>query len=280
MWTGPGRQAVGVDGHVSAVCHVHPLGVGYPAAMPGVRNRVVSRDGQGVAIVQGRLREAILAGEIPAGTVTSQVALSQRLHVGRTPIREALRLLQREGLVDTQPNRRVRIADLSGEDAEELYIMRIALEVVSIRITVPTLRSADIAELEGFMAQMEHYMRARDAIGLRVPHRAFHRGLVAGAGPRVVREITQLFDHAERYRTAHGAPTEREWELRAAEHRALLDSAAGGDAELAARTLAEHYAHTAVLVFASLDVGHDLARLRLTLRACAPGSEEALRATG
>ncbi len=245
--------------------------------MPVRRSRVVSRDGQNVATVQERLREAILTGEIPAGSTTSQVALGDRLGAGRTPVREALRLLQREGLVDSEPNRRVRVAALSGTDAEELYVMRIALEVVAVRITVPELRSADVAELEGLMAQMEHYMRARDAVGLRAPHRAFHRGLVAGAGARVVGEITQLFDHAERYRTAHGAPTTGEWELRAAEHRAILDAAATGDAGGAARRLAEHYAHTAMLVFASLDPGHDLARLRLTLETCAPGAERALQ---
>src|ERR1700716_2347831 len=145
----------------------------------------VTRDGQHVAAVHERLRAAILRGEIPAGETTSQVTLARDLEVGRTPLREALRMLQREGLVISEPNRRVRVAELSGDDAEELYIMRISLEAVAIRITVPNLISDDFAELEGYMAQMDHYMKVGDQPGMRAPHRAFHHLFVAAAGSRV-----------------------------------------------------------------------------------------------
>src|SRR3954465_5275028 len=92
-----------------------------------------ARDGQHVAMVHDRLRTAILRGDIEAGATTSQAALAKTLDPGRPPLREALRMLQREGLVISEPNRRVRIADLSSDDAEELYIMRIALECVAVR---------------------------------------------------------------------------------------------------------------------------------------------------
>src|SRR4051794_41254409 len=133
-----------------------------------------TRDGQHVALVHDRLRDAILRGELPAGQTTSQVTLARDLDVGRTPLREALRMLQREGLVVSEPNRRVRIAELSSADAEELYVMRIALEAVAIRVTVPTLASPDFAQLAGDMAQMDPYMRADDRPGPRPPHRALH----------------------------------------------------------------------------------------------------------
>ena len=82
-----------------------------------------TRDGQHVALVHDQLFGAILRGELPAGQVTSQVTLARDLDIGRTPLREALRLLQREGLVVSEPNRRVRIAALSATDAEELGII-------------------------------------------------------------------------------------------------------------------------------------------------------------
>src|SRR4051812_31402681 len=213
-----------------------------------------TRDGQHVALVHERLRSAILRGEIPAGEATTQVSLAQQLGAGRTPLREALRMLQREGLVISEPNRRVRIAELSGDDAEELYIMRIALECVAIRITVPRLTSDDFAALEGYMAQMDHYMKDEDLRGMRAPHLAFHNLLISGAGPRVSEEIDQLFDHAERYRLRWGMKSI--WDQRSAEHRAILDAAAAGDQDLAALRLAEHYARTAGLVFAGLDPEH------------------------
>jgi DNA-binding GntR family transcriptional regulator len=235
-----------------------------------------TRDGQHVALVHDRLRDLILRGELPAGQTTSQVTLARDLDVGRTPLREALRMLQREGLVVSEPNRRVRIAALSSTDAEELYVMRIALEAVAVRITVPTLASTDFAELEGLMAQMDHYMRSEDRQGMRVPHRAFHDRLVRGAGERVTLTIGQLFDHGERYRLAYGATTPERWDQRRAEHRAIFEAAAAGDADLTARRLVEHYAQTARFIFAAIDPGHDLIRLRTTMATVAPGSEAAL----
>jgi DNA-binding GntR family transcriptional regulator len=234
-----------------------------------------TRDGQHVAMVHERLRDAILRGQIEAGATTSQAALAEQLGAGRTPLREALRMLQREGLVISEPNRRVRIADLSSDDAEELYIMRIALECVAIRITVPTLTSDDFAALEGYMAQMDHYMKNDDLRGMRTPHLAFHNLLVAGAGPRVSEEIAQLFDHAERYRLRWGMKSV--WAERAAEHRSIVEAAAAYDSDLAALRLAEHYARTAALVFAGIDPDHDLARLRTTMQTVAPGSESKLK---
>jgi DNA-binding GntR family transcriptional regulator len=152
-------------------------------------------DRQHVETVHELLRSSILRGEIPAGAITTQAALAAQLDVGRTPLREALRMLQSEGLVVSERNRQVQIADLSSDDAEQLYVMRIALETAAIRITVPTLTSDAFAEFEGLMAQMDHYMRVGDQPGMRAPHRRFHRTLVAAAGGRVSRVISELFDH-------------------------------------------------------------------------------------
>lgn len=235
-----------------------------------------TRDGQNVAVVYERLRDAILRGEVPAGTTTTQVTLGKDFQVGRTPLREALRMLQLEGLVIPEPNRRVHIAGLSGDDAEDLYVMRIALEVVAVRLTVPTVTRSDIAQLEGLMAQMDFYERNGDRPGLRQPHREFHLRLVEAAGPRGVITVGQLFDHAERYRLAHGAWTPELWSQRTAEHRQILDALADHDVDRVAEKLASHYARTALNVFESLDPGHDLGRLRATLALVAPGSERSL----
>jgi DNA-binding GntR family transcriptional regulator len=234
----------------------------------------VTRDGQSVADVHERLRTAILRGEIEAGATISQGLLASEFGVGRTPLREALRMLQREALVICEPNRQVRIARLSAADAEELYVMRIALETVAVRITVPTLRSRDLAELEGYLAQMDHYRKAGDEAGFRMPHRAFHHLLVAGSGRRVSDQIGELADHSERYRLRFGGLGR--WDDRRAQHRAILDAAAAHAPELAARQLAVHHARAASLVFGALHPEHDLGRLRTTIRTVAPGAEDAL----
>lgn len=232
------------------------------------------RDGQSVAAVHDALRTAILLGRLEPGSRVSQAKLVLSFSTGRTPLREALRLLQREGLVIAAPNRQMRVAPLTAQDFEELSVARLALEAVAIRITVPTLVTGDIAALEGLLTQMDHYQRADDQTSFREPHRAFHHRLVAAAGRRVSAEISQLTDHAERYRLRFGGLGR--WEDRRAEHRAILDAARAGDAEQAATRLTEHYLSTIGLVFGALDGAHTLERLRTTIRTVAPGALGAL----
>jgi DNA-binding GntR family transcriptional regulator len=233
------------------------------------------RDSANVATVHERLRTAILRGELEPGAIIPQGSLAAAFDAGRTPLREALRMLQREGLVISEPNRPVRIAPLSQQDFEEVYIMRVALETVAIHLTVPTLTSSDFADLEGFMAQMDHYQKAEDQTGFRGPHRAFHHRLIAGSGLRVSAQMDELSDHSERYRLRFGDSAS--WQERRGEHRGILDAAAARDADLAAKRLAEHYAGTAALVFKVLDPEHDPERLRSAIEAVAPGAEAALR---
>src|SRR6266852_3893384 len=100
--------------------------------------------GQNVEIVHLRLRDMILRGELPVAVPLSQVKLAQQLGVSRTPLREALRLLQHEGLVRGEPRQRVRISGFSITDLEQLYAARITLEALGIRLTIPRLSSNDL----------------------------------------------------------------------------------------------------------------------------------------
>lgn len=243
----------------------------------GVRtNKPAKRDGQNLAAVCEQLRTAILNGEIQPGASIPQGALAASLGAGRTPLREALRMLQGEGLVLSAPNRKVRIADLSEEDAEQLFVMRLALEVVAIRITVPKLTSNDIAEMEGYLAQMEHYLKVGDQFGYSAPHRAFHMRLVAESGPRVCSEIARLADHSERYRIRFGGSGG--WTLGRAGHREILNSAALGQSEEAASRLASHYEQTARIVLRGLDPEWDLSRVHTVVQAVAPDGKVAPKA--
>src|SRR3954467_438589 len=126
--------------------------------------------------VYRRVREAILEGEIPPGTVMSQVAMADDLGVSRTPLREALRMLQSEGLVDAQANRRVTVKPISATDLEELVVMRVALEAEALRLSVARQTPESIAALEGRLAEMAHFAGTKDYERWTQPHTAFHRG--------------------------------------------------------------------------------------------------------
>jgi DNA-binding GntR family transcriptional regulator len=235
---------------------------------------VSTRAGDNVVQVHEQLRELILSGDVRPGATTSQAELARDLDVGRTPLREAIRMLQSEGLISTEPNRRVVIASLSVEDAEELYVMRIALEATAARLTLPALTETDFAEMEGYMAQMTHLSGGGPpTLNLfRAPHQAFHERFVSRAGARTAQLIAELFDHSERYRRVYGTISQDHYERRAAEHRAMLDAAIARDADALATALSAHYVATAKLVMSALDPDYPLARLRTAVASVAPGA--------
>src|SRR3954452_21898994 len=213
--------------------------------------------------VYKRVREAILTGEISAGTAMSQVALADELGVSRTPLREALRMLQSERLVDAQANRRVTVKPISATDLEELVVIRVALETEAMRLSVNRLRPEDIAALEGRLAEMAHFAEAKDYERWTLPDHAFHRGLTAPAGERVDALLAQLSDHFERYRRVHIARSPKAWLT--AGHREILDAVKAGDRARSARRLAEHLSAPAFDVMERLEPGCAGARLRQTL---------------
>jgi GntR family transcriptional regulator, rspAB operon transcriptional repressor len=217
-----------------------------------------------VALIRDLLRDAILSGELSPGERATQVSLADRFGVSRTPMREALRMLELEGLVLRESNGRFRISPLSGPQIEDLAVMRINLEVVAINLTVPRFGNADHAKLEGWLAQIERYAMLDDWVGIEVPHREFHRMLVSGAGDRITALLGQLWDHASRYRTlafqalrGNFAP----WETSRAEHRAIVDAFEAYDAPTAASWAATQVARTAIVVAREIDPDHPATRV-------------------
>lgn len=211
---------------------------------------------QNVDGVHGRVRKAILRGELAPGAVVSQVQLARDLGVSRTPLREALRMLQREGLIESKHNQRMRVAAFSLPDLEQLYIMRVTLESTAIRLTILGLTPEDIASLEGDLAQMTHFDEQDDFERWEVPHRAFHGMLNRGAGDRISIALSQLSDHAERYRRLHATRVPKTRPRVAREHRLILDAAKTHDAETGARRLGAHLAQTAFEVMELIDISY------------------------
>jgi DNA-binding GntR family transcriptional regulator len=224
-------------------------------------------DGQHVGAIHDRLRGAILRGELAAGDELSQVRLARHLGVSRTPLREALRMLLSEGLVEGEPGRQLRVAGFSIADMEELYVERVTLEAIALRITLPRLTAQDVGAMEGYVAQMAHFAREQDYVSWDAPHRALHATFGAHAGRRIAHRVTRLSEHAERYRRAYTTRAARAWATGLDEHRRIVDACKRRDADAGARALAEHLGATALGIVALVAPGYDAMALRTAIAA-------------
>lgn len=193
--------------------------------------------------VHDTLRRMILTGELAADSVVSVLDLSRRLGVSRTPLREALLPLEREGLIvytGSHQHRSVRISPLSMGDLDDLYALRVPLEALALSLTGASLRRSDLDALR------------RDAEltaeGDAQAHRRFHTRLHRGAGERLGHQLGELFDHASRYQRAfmEHEPDPGFAAARLAEHGRIVDALAGGDLQLARELLVDHVAGTAI----------------------------------
>lgn len=217
------------------------------------------------------LRESILNGTLPPGESLSQVQLASKLGVSRGPLREAVRMLQREGLVEAEVNRRGRVSSFSIDDLEQLYAMRIVHESLAIRINVPRFGQRDLDTLRTCLRRMEtlagHDLRQWQAVD-----REFHFSLVAHAGDRLMRTIRELYDHADRYRGLYIKGVPRALSIAADEHKRIVEACEAGDAAYAAGQLARHLARTALTVLTHHAPEHDPTTVRAAIR-LATGAE-------
>jgi DNA-binding GntR family transcriptional regulator len=221
--------------------------------------------------VHAGLRQLILDGTLPPGTVLSQLQLSQVLGVSRTPLREALRMLQEEGLIDAEPNQRPRVRGFDSSDLVSVYSTRILLECFAATLTIPTLTSDDISAAEAALGRIRTAIRTEDFGEWKRAHRDFHRLLVGGAGEQVVQLIETQAERAERYLRFYQLRDSASWWRRntEAEHRDLLDAIARDRASGTRHSVAaigRHLARTALLVIAEAEPERELHPIRLALQ--------------
>ena len=212
-----------------------------------------------VTTLRARLREAVLSGEMLQGVLYSQDAMIEMLGVRRTPFREALRMVQAEGLIQMLPNGRLRAPALSMDDFGEIQTTRMAIDSAAARIAIARYDADDLARLEGLMAQMAHYIAHADFDRLEAPHREFHLALVAPAGTDFVAILDELIDRTLRYRWAFAPELPQFWDDRAAEHREILEAAKLRDAERMVAALTRHHLTVAQRLAERMEVLGDAA---------------------
>lgn len=204
--------------------------------------------------VAGRLRTLILDGTLPPGTALRVNPLAERLGHSAMPVRDALRLLEIERLVESTPRRGAVVSQISADDVEEIYAMRAALEGICARRATELLTDEVTAELRTLFARMEDAERDGDLAAFGAADRAFHDRLYAHSGrTQALRQLAELQARARRY-AAFGW-THRGWRSLGAaleEHRGILDAVLARDAARAQELTRQHLENAAMRLRASV----------------------------
>jgi DNA-binding GntR family transcriptional regulator len=200
-----------------------------------------------VELTLRRLRHEILSGALAPGERLIEEQLTQRFGTSRAPLREALRQLAQQGLIEHLPRRGVRVAELSAADADELFALRDVLERYAVQTALGRPGAASLSALTVAWQRMDAAARAGDAFAENDAHQRFHIEVVALAGQRhlnlafepVILKLQLLMATNLRLETQHRDATEG-----VERHRRLLQALATGDLPTAFNALASHGART------------------------------------
>ena len=222
----------------------------------------------GITTLHHHLRKLILEGVYPPGTRLSERELAQTLGVSRTPLREVLRMLGREGLVETGRYQRARVAPLDPVALDMLYAGRIQLETLGLALTIPCLQEEDFAELDAALSAMRSATTMEE---WEVPHRRLHQLLVSQAGEQLRATMASYTDQSKRYRLILAYREIHAQSVSAVEHGHILQACRERNREEAVQLYARHLARTALTALAHMAPEYEPVAVRTAL-ALAHGS--------
>jgi DNA-binding GntR family transcriptional regulator len=189
-----------------------------------------------------RIRALILSGELAPGAVLPQAALAQTIGMSTTPLREALRRLKQEGLVELDAHRDARVRQLDAAEARDLLELRRNLDPLAASLAARRRTEADLADLRSALDGLET-LSDRPSLAQLANHHRFHAAIHRASHNRLLVEtLDGLWVKSDRYRR-HGLESgrsETEREARATEHRLLFEAVRDGDPDTAGELMLRH----------------------------------------
>jgi DNA-binding GntR family transcriptional regulator len=190
-----------------------------------------------VAVAVDAVRQAILEGKIQTGDRLIVTELAAALSMSPTPVREALRILEAEGLVENKPHRGAAVADLSAIDPDTIYALRAPMEALTTRLAVPRLSENEVAELESLQREFRAAQEASDDERLTRANAQWHMRIYETCGSQylvdLVRRLWMPFHWA-------GQWVDPQRDASVNEHELIMAAIRTRDAAAAARLMQEH----------------------------------------
>ncbi|HTX09330.1 MAG TPA: GntR family transcriptional regulator [Solirubrobacteraceae bacterium] len=210
------------------------------------------------------LRTMVLTGQIAPGSGLTQVGLAQEIGVSTTPLREALRRLEAEGLLESQRNGRPQVPRFDPADLDALYAGRVLLESLGIALSAPRLGETQLDVIRDHLGAMRG---SDDPVGWDREHAAFHLALMVGSTDAFRQEIDRLVGRSDRYRRMSVRVDDSEGRrIGDEEHGMIVAACEARDGRDAALALARHLTRSALTLIAHLEPDYDPVAVRGALR--------------
>ena len=189
------------------------------------------------------LRQAILQGRLRSGAHLVETSIAEQMQTSRGPVRDALLLLERDGLVAKLPNRGTRVLDFSERTLREAATLRAALEEFAVTLLAPRLTSDEIGRLDALVCRMEAAARRRAARDFNEADFQFHNAIFETCGHQTLHEVWRGMQRRIRAFMASSNWVSGNLAAVAERHRAILRALASRKLSSARRALRAHFAH-------------------------------------
>jgi len=187
-----------------------------------------------------RIKDAILSFQFLPKQALVEGELAVQLGISKTPVRDALMRLEKEGLVSRVSYKGTFVADINNQDMQNIFMIRIVLEGLATRLAAPRMTDDDFSRMEKLILQHEDALRNRHVAKASDINAEFHDAIISRCGnPRLVQMLNNLDDHLKRYRLlsiSQGARADKS----IPEHRAILQALRARDADQAEQAMCEH----------------------------------------
>lgn len=194
--------------------------------------------------VYEKIREDILNGKYEQHTELKEAAIGAELGVSRTPVREALRQLELEGLVNMIPNRGAFVNRITEKDVQDIYLIRSMLEGQCARWATEYITEAQLEDLEETLCLSEYHTKKNHIDKLYELDSLFHEQLYAASNSRILKHVLSDFhDYVKQVRRASIASDGRSVKS-TEEHRVIFEAIKARDADRAEELAKEHVRHT------------------------------------
>jgi DNA-binding GntR family transcriptional regulator len=189
-----------------------------------------------------RIRDLILNGEYEPGEVLHQGSLAKTIGISTTPLREAMRRLMTEGLVELDAHRDARVSQLTAEEARDLLEVRLSLDPLAASLAAQRRTKDDIRKMRHTLERVEP-LQSNPSVYDLASHRAFHQAVYeASHNDLLIATLEGLWDKADRYRRLglEVVRSQEERDQKDREHGALFEAVVAGDSQAAHDVMLQH----------------------------------------